>query len=378
MIFAERTRKLVFLSTVCVLSFGTILQGATVFLKNGDRLSGKLTAIEDRQLTIRPSYAAQPVKIKISNVKNIDAESEYRVYMANGDRISGRIQSMRDGFVSLNTASYKGELRIPVSDIQKLEQTDESAMSSSASQTEADESGAEQDEAAPAPDEPAAGEKGNEAENLWHGSVSLSGNRQSGNTDRTSASAEIQARRKTEADVLSLLFRYNYAEEDGALTARDVYGQMGYEYNLSRRLYWLLSASLLADEFRDLDLRTTTGLSLGYRWLTSDTLSLSTEAGLTYISRNYETNPDETSLSARLAARLEAQLTETLQMFEDLTVYPNLQGDGHVLHNEVGLRSQITKAWHLKISHVTDYDSDPPGQLEDTDTTLSLGLGYSF
>lgn len=373
-------RNIVFVFVVAGLCSAISLQADKVSLKNGDRLSGKLVGVRGNALMFETAYAQNPIAISLSGIKAIEIGRVCRLGITNGDAISGEITGVRPAALVLKTA-YQARLTVQTEQIQNLErlaaeQVEDIAGASTASGQAAASEG--KSEATPLSSEESGNPIKERRESLWEGAVSIGGNRQTGNTERTSANVEVNARRETEMDGIDLLFRYNYAEEDDSLTARDVYGEMTYKYNLSKRWYWSLSSSLLSDEFRDLDLRSTAALSVGYRWLDSERFSLTTEAGLTYISRNYETNPDETSLAGRLSLDFDGELTETLSVFENITIYPDFQGNGHIVHNEMGLKSRLSSAWHLRLSHVTDYNSDPPGSLEDTDTILSLGIGYDF
>lgn len=361
------------------------LQADQINLDNGDQLSGKLTAIKGNKIVFITHYSTDPVAVSASKIQDIVVDGKCTLQMTNGDRISGHISALRDGELVLIN-EYQDKLTLPLHKIQAVNTgqknvsgKNEKAVASGHlypknKSTEKEQEGAEI--AADDTDEVVEGKK--TPESSWEGSISAGGNRQRGNTERTSANIEVNVERLTELDEISLLFRYNYAEENSALTTRDIYGEIGYNYNLSERWYWTLNSSLLSDDFRDLDLRTTVGLGLGYRWLKSQRFSLSSEAGLTYISRNYEKSPDETDLAGRISVDVEGQITDTLSVFEKLTLYPSLEGGGHIVHNEMGLKSRITDAWHFKISHVTDYNSEPPENIEDTDTTLSLGIGYNF
>jgi len=362
-----------------------LVQADTIKLQNGDQLTGQLTAVKGEKILLNTPYATNPIAVSADDIKDASFEGKYSFRMSNDDKISGHINTIREGSLVIQ-AKYLDKLLLPLKEIASVrtgqesttDKTKETVSSETGSKEEQDKEETEEKVETDTDDTADSADDTEEVESLWEGSISAGGNRQRGNTERTSATVEINAERATEQDEMSLLFRYNYAEEDSELTTRNIYGEMEYDYNLSERWYWSLNSSFLSDEFRDLDLRTTVGLGIGYRWLKSPRFSLATEAGLTYISRNYETSPDETDLAGRLSADFDGQITDTLSVFEELTVYPSLEGGSHLVHNEMGLKSKITDAWHLKLSHITDYNSDPPAGIEDTDTTLSLSVGYSF
>jgi putative salt-induced outer membrane protein YdiY len=63
---------------------------------------------------------------------------------------------------------------------------------------------------------------------------------------------------------------------------------MKYDHFLTKKLYLNTSASFEKDRFKDLNLRTTIGLSLGYQFFETKLTSLSTEAGLAYINEDFD------------------------------------------------------------------------------------------
>jgi hypothetical protein len=58
----------------------------------------------------------------------------------------------------------------------------------------------------------------------WKGSINVGASSQSGNSDTRTASVGAEAVRKTDQDRFSLRFLFNYAEDEGDVTARNTYG----------------------------------------------------------------------------------------------------------------------------------------------------------
>ncbi|MFW6414631.1 MAG: DUF481 domain-containing protein, partial [Verrucomicrobiota bacterium] len=375
-----------------LLCFGsTFLYGAEIILQDGDRLTGTVRGVEEGLLIVEHPYSDSDMKIPLTKIESLASDKKLRVKLTNGDIITGEVKEIRDEKMVFHTP-YHGELTIPVNDVDDIAVTSEDAdgnfpvdgerEAAVAAESAGDDEGNDLPDSGESKEETQAEEEmspeSHPRRDLWSGSLSAGGNRQTGNTERTSATFEVNAARETEVDELGLRFRYNYAEEDNSLTARNVYGEINYHYDITPRTYWLLEMSLLSDEFRDLDLRTTSGVGLGYRWLDRESLRFATEGGLTYITRNYEGHEDDNSLSARLAAIFEWDVSDTFSLTEELTFYPALEGGSDIVKNEAGIKSQITNAWFLKLLHVINHDTDPPDGIDKTDTKLVLSLGYDF
>jgi putative salt-induced outer membrane protein YdiY len=159
------------------------------------------------------------------------------------------------------------------------------------------------------------------------------------------ASAGARASRKTEKDRFSLRFLYNYAEEDGEVSARNTYSALKYDYFFTEKTYGLIGIELLSDEFKDLNLRTVVGPGVGYQVCDKPDKSLGLEAGVSYFS-------------------------EDRKEVEDFGEYQ--------LRNEAALASPLTSGWSLKLTNIIEHDSNPPVGIEKSDIYWLFGLAYNF
>jgi putative salt-induced outer membrane protein YdiY len=192
-------------------------------------------------------------------------------------------------------------------------------------------------------------------------------------------SVGARALRRSENDRIFANLLYNRAEDDGARTAENTFGQLKYDYFLTNIWYLLLDISMLADEFRDINLRTVVGPGVGYQVWEQEDKVLGLEAGVSYFSEDRIVAADDDWLSARLAANFLYKVFKSTIFTDLLTVYPNLDSTGeYTLRNEAALATAIGADWAFKLSNIWERDSDPTPGIKEDDFTWILGLQYSF
>jgi putative salt-induced outer membrane protein YdiY len=212
----------------------------------------------------------------------------------------------------------------------------------------------------------------------WHGTATLAFTGQGGNTDRAGLSAAFDARRRSERDRFTARALFNYAEEDGLMSARNVFGAAKYDYYFTARLYGYASEEMLSDSFRDLNLRAVSGGGAGWQAVEGPRLSLAAEAGVAHVNEDFREGEDQSRVAARLAALAKCTILGRITLTENLVYLPSMEGPEYQLRSELGVATELGAGWSLKFAHVLEYSSDPPDGVGETDRTLVLGMQYSF
>ncbi len=214
---------------------------------------------------------------------------------------------------------------------------------------------------------------------VWKGNVTVGSNLQTGNTDRFNATVGADAVRKSEQDRYSLNFLFNYSEEDSTNTAESYYGAGKYDYFFTSRIYGYLGIELLKDKFKDISLRTVIGPGAGYQVWDEEKRSLMVEGGLAYFSDNYIDADDDDWITARLAGLLRYELLASMTFTDHLIIYPSLEDVGDFqLRNEAAVTTPLASGWAIRFANILEYNSEPPGDIKDTDMNWILTMQYSF
>ena len=172
----------------------------------------------------------------------------------------------------------------------------------------------------------------------------------------------------------------NRARTSGIETARNWTATGRYDRFLTKRLFVTGSTILTNDPFRDLDLRTALGAGVGYQVLDTAAARLSVEGGVGHVRENFALAPDDSYGALREAAKLEVLLaTERVTLFHQHDTYVGVTGDDNLfVKAQTGVRLALLAGFVTTAQLDLDYDRTPAPARRSTDRTFSLTLGYRF
>lgn len=314
-----------------------------VHLANGDRLSGTVEGLEDGTLSLATPYAGG-VEIAWSAVVRLRSAEPVTVVLADGTRVTGRLESPADGSLEITPEAPDGTLDAALADVTALNP----------------------------PAAPPVRLRGNVSAAV----AATSGNSES---ERTLLSGELVA--ATGSNRFTVGATVNEASEDGRDTVSRTSGRLGYDHFLGEHWYFNVNASLLEDEFQDLNLRTAVGAGAGYRFAPDDdAVRLDAELGASSVNDDFLTAPDEDYPAARWSLDAARRvLGGEVELFHRHEVLQSLDdSDDLLLRTRTGARFSLWKGFAASLQLDWDRDESPaPGRDED-DRTWSLNLGYEW
>ena len=336
----------IFCSFLAIASFvlaAVNVHADVVVMKNGDRLTGEIVRLQGNSLHLNTAYIEDTLLLPWSDVSSIESNAPVTVKFESGEIIKGRLLPADEKGAFLISGEMITGGKIRMSNVQAINPSSEPTTS-------------------------------------VDGSITLGGNRQSGNTDRTALSAAFDAVIKSSKHRFTLGLVTNYAEEDDQVTERNTFGRLKYDFFFTKQVYGYLNNEFLYDHFKDLNLRTVIGPGVGYQVWDDDIKSLAFEAGLAYYNEDRIEGEDQSWISARLAAQFAYTLAAGIKFSENLTLYPSLENGGDfTLRNEAAVTSPIAFGWALQLRSIIEHDSDPDLEtIEKTDYSWILGLNYEF
>jgi len=309
-----------------------------VKLKNGDRLSGKVTGLAGGKLTIETAETG-PVKVDWAQVVSVKTDAPLKVKLTTGETLEGKVLPGAEGRLKIETQGAAAPVEVDLPKVKAF----------------------------------------NEPPTAWHGKLSASGRATDGNTHTQSFLVAGAATRETEADLMLIKAIFQYGKTGSTLTQRNAYGIGKYQLKFTPELYGYVSEELLGDTFKDLSIGTITSAGVGYVWLKEAWIDLSTEAGIAYITNDFNVAPDETHLGARAAAYLRVALPLGFEVRDNFTIYPNFEhSQDFQFRNEGTLGTALGGGWDLLGGIITEYDRTPSPGLGRRDDTYFVGLGYTF
>jgi hypothetical protein len=230
-----------------------------------------------------------------------------------------------------------------------------------------------------------------------------------GSTSSLKSNVDANLTIRTARQRLRLQGLYVYGREDnpnrrqpGARdkieTDKNVSVSAKYDYFFSKRVYAYLSSSYKRDPIANLKYRLISSSGLGFQWIETPALKISTDAGVALYKEKYYSrtrNPlfgeeedqprffrnvtrqddvawqagmnAEWRLNTRLALLANAQYTES---FDDR--------DSYFLKAEGETRVFLTRAFYSSFKALLEYDNTPGPDGVSTETKYILGLGWSF
>lgn len=308
-------------------------------LENGNVITGKVTKLEKGVVTVTTDFS-EPLSVQTSKVRRITTDGAVEVHLAGGEVVKGRLTSPEPGQVVVD-----GEGRGPVAvSWDRVESVNPPVVKVK-----------------------------------WDGNVTAGANLQTGNTERTSVSLGAEAVKKTDIDRATFRLLYNYAEEGGGMSARNIFGAVKYDYFFTKKFYGYLSVEMLNDRFRDIKLRNVIGPGAGYQLWDDGASSLLVELGAAYFSEDLYAGVDDSWVTTRAAAAFAWKLTENLKFTDSLVLNNRLEDPGdYQLRNEAAVSTGIGANWAMKLTNIIEYDSEPSPGFKNSDIFWILGLQYSF
>lgn len=317
-------------------------QGAVadeVVLDNGSVITGTVVKLENGALTMSTPFS-EPVVIRASKISRITTDSPVEVRLKGKELLKGTLSSTETGRVEVSPGNGRGAVTISWDEVEALN--------------------------------PPRGSS-------WTGSISVGAATQSGNTDRTSVTAGGEAERKSETDRATFNLLYNYADEAGELTARNIYGALKYDYFFTEKFYGYAGMEISSDRFKDIRSRTVFGPGVGYQLWDDSVRSLLLELGAAYFTQDLYEGADDSWATARAAASLKWRFSRSLSFGDKLVGYSRIDDlSDFQLRNEASVITALSAAWSMKLTNIIEYDSDPSANVEETDTYWVLALQYSF
>ena len=315
-----------------------------VYMKNGDRISGKVLHMDEASIRLETPYAGE-IKIEIAEVVSIETDAEVDVQLDDGTLGKARLSRVPDGGVTLHRKGAPAAT-VPLERVAYINPN-------------AKESGVGVD---------------------WSGRVFLGVTDTGGNSETRDAYGQAELRATAKEWRWTTGGRAKYAEASGTQTAGSWLVNTRYDWFFAEQQYLYGRASIQRDTFSGIDLRWTAGAGYGYKVFESERLNLELRAGLDYVDTTSTVPPDQEYLAIGWGVTFDWWIVEDrLQFFHNSEGFTDPRGDeGIILRAETGLRAPIIDDLTANFQVNLDYDSDPAPGFKSTDRTYIVGIGYTF
>jgi putative salt-induced outer membrane protein YdiY len=325
-----------------------------VVMKNGDRVTGSIVKKDGKNLVVKTDNFGV-VTAPWDQVESITADKPVNVVLQDGKTIQG----------TLSTSAGKVEVSPQNAPKQTVAPADITSLRDAAEQR-----------AYERLLHPGWGQ-------LWAGTASIGFAGTSGNAKTLTFTTGVNAARTTNTDRTSLYFNTIRASAlvDGvsATTAQAVRGGVGYDRNVSPRLFVNVFNDYEYDRFQNLDLRFVIGGGLGFHVFKTDRSSLDVLGGADYNHSSFSTPLTRNSAEAYWGDEYSFKLNSSTSLVQSYRMFNDLSNTGTYRVNfDIGTSTKLTKWLNWNVSLSDRYLSSPAPGRKTNDFLYTTGVGISF
>lgn len=324
-----------------------------VVLKNGDRVTGSIVKMDGKTITIKTDQLGA-VTTPWAQVESVTADKPVTIVLEDGRTVQGTLITT-DGRVEV--AMPSGKLSLTPSQITTIRN-------------------AEEQRAYERLQEPGWGE-------LWAGTASVGLAGTSGNARTLTFTTGVNAARVTNTDKTSLYFNAIKASAvvsgKSADTAQAVRGGIGYDHNVTPRLFVNVFNDYEYDRFQNLDLRFVLGGGLGLHAVKTERSRLDLLAGGDYNHSSFSTPLTRNSAEIYWGDEYNLKMSAATVLVQSFRMFNDMSDTGTYRMNfDIGAATKISKwlSWNVSLSD--RYLNHPAPGRKTNDFLYTTGLGITF
>jgi putative salt-induced outer membrane protein YdiY len=324
------------------LSFGRVFADE-VWLKNGDRLTGKVVSLEQGTLLFSTVYAGD-ISIKWEEVVNLKTEDPIKIVLSDETTVQGPVLPGAGGQVSVKAETLAEPVTADLASVKTIN---------------------------PKPPKPPI------STTLR---INAGAGFATGNTDKEDIYADGEFVARTDSNRYTIGGMYRRAESDDVKTEDKTMGYMKYDHFFTKKWYAYANAAAEKDEFKDLDLRYTLGVGAGYQFMESERTNLSLEGGVSYVNENFIVADDNSFTAGRWGLRFDHfLLPKSLQYFLSHTGLQSLEdSEDLLLFTQTGFRVPFYKNLNFTAQMNWEYDKSPSPGKKESDYMYIFSIGYQW
>ncbi len=368
-------------------------------LDSGETHEGRLQLIEPGSIQVLKDQNAVPVLIALESVQTIqdingepaaseESEKLDEIILKNGMHLIGTIVSMEEKTLTVKTA-YAGDISVQWDEVERLQSR--APLSVQVIEEEGDSDGdgffkTSRRMMTTLGDSESLSLARVKTINIpklrYKGDFDLGGNRTKGNTDTTAVNASTQNTIRTKRHRGLLSGKYAFASADGENTAKNARGMLGYDYFFTKKLFATAKEFLEYDKFQGLDIRSTTGLGLGYQFFDTPSHSLSVSIGPAFVYEKFKESGTTKTASGAWAVDWDYDLiSDRIRVYHQQKGFRDFGGVGSTALRwtaEQGARIEVYGNLYLKVAFEYRFNSDPEPGKKKSDEAFIWALGYEF
>jgi hypothetical protein len=331
-----------FCAVVVVLLNTCSLTADTIYLTNGDRLSGEVQSLASATFTFHTAYAGT-IELSWEQIQALSTASPLFVEFDDGVSAVGMISSPQPGTLQIESDP-------PVSLAKVVAIYRET----------------------PVPVEPSFWKS-------WDGSANLGYTLVRGNTSIDNLTLNFDPIRETDMDRIRVLAQTLYNVQDDAEASSMHSVQSRYDRFLGSRLFYFVHGLVETDERETLDLRTSEGGGFGMEFALDPATQLSILGGMTFLQENFEGLNKTLNAEALAGLELETERFEPFVISTISQLLPILGESRYRIRWSANIRIPLFAGFSMGFQMFDNFDSAPPKiEIKRNDFGVVSTLGYTF
>lgn len=315
--------------------------------KNGARIVGTVTKIEDGNILMKTDFAGDLV-IKQSEVVGVTTDAPVTVRLASDTVLKGRL------------TTENGVLHVAGDDAELTTRVEKIAASW-----------------------PAGGQDPRviAAQRHWAYEVAMDVTGKTGNSEQVGTSVSARATLKTAQDTLQFYTGYDRQVADHVKSADQFKAGVDYQNNFAGKKSWYVRDEGGFDRVKDIDLYNVAAAGLGYDFIKEAKHTFTGRIGVSYRYEGYR-NPatqDVSSAGLDVGINHEWEFTKS-KLVNRLAYVPAFEdfGNFRLTHESFYEIPLADPNWKLRLGVSNDYNSKPGPGVERLDTTYFTRLALTF
>ncbi len=314
----------------------------TIYLNNGDKISGNIQSTNNDEIVITTEYAGD-IKLKWESITSFESKKIVTVELKDKSRVKGIAIPAQPGQLSLRSDQFVNPVVIDINQIAAINPQSYDHIPLS-------------------------------------GKLNIGGMKQTGNTENQTFHADAELVAKGPNNRTTIGVEYNQGASDGEENANNGRAYLSYDHFITDKWYAYANTDFSRNKFQDLNFRAFAGGGLGYQFWEDSIKYLSFEAGPGFIYEDFFIAPDRDFAAGRWALDFRYWLVDDrIQFFHNHEGLINLENFADVLvRTHTGMHLPVIQNLNFTLQIDVDHDTLPAAGKKKTDFRYIVGVGYSF
>ncbi|MEW6127432.1 MAG: DUF481 domain-containing protein [Acidobacteriota bacterium] len=345
-----------FILTLTVILFGSFSVFAdSIYLKNGDRISGSILRADNKSLVIKTEFAGA-ITIQMDAIDKVVTDKTLHITSKEGQAFAGKVQFQGQNF-QIQTA-YSGAFTLTRDKISTIRSEEEQANYLNELYRQAHP----------------------RFTDLWSGSTDFGISLSRGNADVTTFTTGLNASRKTADNKLTTYFnmlksrgKFNGQAKIAADSNRT---GIRYESNLTPRIFSFASADAENNKLQRLNLRVVSSGGFGLKVLKNGATNFDMFLGGAFNQERFENGIRRKSAELNISEESFHKIASRTSFKQKATIFPNLKDGGEYRFAfDSTIVTSLTRVISWQVTLSNRYISNPPlVTLKKNDVLMTTGL----